>query len=254
MNELYKRNLIKEKLQDYILNFVYNDKQYRKLIFTGGTCLRKIYNIPRLSEDLDFDVSFQFSIADFTQNLKRHLTKREGFKNAEFKIAGNKRTIFVKFLQENKEKIFVRCDFSEADKGAKTEVNPYYAEKFNFFILSYDLPALFTHKIEAFLQRSFFKGKAQNVSFKGRDLYDIVWFIQLSSRTGFQLKPDWKRIEKDLKLDADEVVEKIVQKVSMIKKKDAALDLSAFLESEQELTGFADNYKAIIENKLKLLV
>ncbi len=39
----------------YILNFIYNDSQYKNLIFTGGTCLRKIYGLSRLSEDLDFD-------------------------------------------------------------------------------------------------------------------------------------------------------------------------------------------------------
>ena len=41
INSLYQRNVIKERLQDEILNFVYNNRDYNGLIFTGGTCLRK---------------------------------------------------------------------------------------------------------------------------------------------------------------------------------------------------------------------
>lgn len=55
MEKLYQRNLIKDKLQNYILYFVYNSKDFQDLVFTGGTCLRKIYNLPRLSENLNFD-------------------------------------------------------------------------------------------------------------------------------------------------------------------------------------------------------
>ena len=54
-NGLFVRSALKEVLQDYVLNFVYNNKTYKDLIFTGGTCLRKVYGLPRLSEDLDFD-------------------------------------------------------------------------------------------------------------------------------------------------------------------------------------------------------
>ena len=102
MNKLYQRNLIKEKLQDYILNFVYNNQVYKQLIFTGGTCLRKIYNLPRLSEDLDFDFSFDFYINNFANDLNKYLTAKEGFRNVEIKTSNNNKTLFVKFLQENK--------------------------------------------------------------------------------------------------------------------------------------------------------
>ena len=253
MNKLYQRNLIKEKLQDYILNFVYNNKVYKQLFFTGGTCLRKIYNLPRLSEDLDFDYAFDFSINAFANELNKYLDSREGFKNVELKIANNQETVFVKFLQENKEKIFVRCDFSQAPEKVKTEVNPYYGEKFTLYILSYDLPFMFTNKLEAFLQRNFFKGKAQTVSFKGRDLFDMVWFIQQSAKIGMQIKPDWQKLEKDLKLSKDQILEEILAKVKRIKPQDVLVDLSPFVESQTELDGFIESYRSVIEKKLPLL-
>lgn len=253
MNRLFQRNLIKEKLQDYVLNFVYTDKVYKKLIFTGGTCLRKIYNLPRLSEDLDFDFSFEFSIDDFASKLNQYLTAKEGFKNVEMKIANNQKTVFVKFRQENEEVIFVRCDFSQVVGTVKTEINPYYGEKFTLYILSYDLSFLLTNKIEAFLRRDFYKGSSQTVSFKGRDLFDIVWFIQRSAKSDPSLKPDWSKLERDLKLEKSEILQEIINKVRRIRPQDVFLDLSAFVESQEELDSFIQNYQEVIEKKLRLL-
>jgi hypothetical protein len=60
--------------------------------------------------------------------------------------------------------------------------------------LSYGLSFLLTNKIEAFLQRDFYKGSSQTVPFKGRDLFDIVWFIQRSAKSDLPLKPDWSNL------------------------------------------------------------
>lgn len=106
MNKLYQRNLKKEKLQDYILNFVYNNRKFKRLIFTGGTCLRKIYGLNRLSEDLDFDYTDDFNINDFSKEIEKYLISKEKFTNVELKIANNQKTVFIKFPQTNKEKIF----------------------------------------------------------------------------------------------------------------------------------------------------
>lgn len=253
MNKYYQRNLIKEKLQDIILNFVYNSKKFNKLIFTGGTCLRKLYNLPRLSEDLDFDFTSNFEIEDFKTEIEKYLVSKERFNNIELKTANNKRTIFIKFLQKNGEKIFVRCDFSKSKKNTKTEINPYNSDRYNFFILNYDLPTLFGNKIEAFLERKFFKGGEQTLSFKGRDVFDIAWFIQLSARSGFVVKPEWKRIEKDLKMSKKSIIENVIEKVSKIKKGELLLDLAPFIESEKTINEFINSSIVIIKNKLAFI-
>ena len=49
------RNKLKEYLQDIILYIIYSNKKYKDLIFYGGTLLRKVYGLNRLSEDLDFE-------------------------------------------------------------------------------------------------------------------------------------------------------------------------------------------------------
>jgi predicted nucleotidyltransferase component of viral defense system len=249
MNKYYQRNIIKEKLQDSILNFVYNDSKYKNLIFTGGTCLRKLYSLPRLSEDLDFDYTSHFDIANFEAEIKNHLIKIEKFSNVELKIANNQKTIFIKFTQENKEKIFVRCDFSKAGSNIKTELTPYSSDRYNFFILNYDLPTLFGNKIKAFLDRKFFKGSEQTMSFKGRDVFDIAWFIQLSAKSGFVLKPEWKNLEKDLNMSKKEIIDAVIEKVSKINNEELLLDLVPFIESEQDINNFLMSYVGIIKNK-----
>lgn len=253
MNKFYQRNLIKEKLQDIILNFVYNSKKFNKLIFTGGTCLRKLYNLPRLSEDLDFDFTSNFEIEDFKTEIEKYLVSKEKFNNIELKIANNKRTIYIKFLQKRGEKIFLRCDFSKSKKNTKTEISPYNSDRYNFFILNYDLPTLFGNKIEAFLEREFFKGSEQTLSFKGRDVFDIAWFIQLSAKSGFVLRPEWKMIEKDLKMSKKEIIEKVIEKVSKIKNEELLLDLSPFIESEKTINEFINSFVVVIKNKLAFI-
>lgn len=244
MNKYYERNLVKEKLQDTILNFVYNSKKYNSLIFTGGTCLRKLYGLPRLLEDLNFDYKDSFNIETFKSDIEEYLVSKEKMNNVELKIASNQRTIFIKFIQQKREKIFVRCDFSKAGIYTKTEINPYNSDRYNFFILNYDLPTLFGNKIKAFLERKFFKGS---------DVFDIAWFIQLSGKSGFNLKPNWDSLEKDLKMDKQTIINKVIEKVSKIKNEELLLDLTPFIQSDQAIEEFMNSFVNIIKNKLSFL-
>ena len=51
---LYRRNIAKEYLQILALEFIYSHLTYKELVFYGGSALAHVYNLPRLSEDLDF--------------------------------------------------------------------------------------------------------------------------------------------------------------------------------------------------------
>src|SRR3989304_1399426 len=64
-----KRILLKEVLQAYVLDFIYNHPRYRRLNFYGGTCLHVIYNLNRLSEDLDFDNSTGIDLSNLADDL-----------------------------------------------------------------------------------------------------------------------------------------------------------------------------------------
>ena len=73
-DRLFIRNVLKEELQNFILNFIYTSK-YKDLIFTGGTCLRKNYGLNRLSEDLDFDYINKLNINQFAKVIEKLLNK-----------------------------------------------------------------------------------------------------------------------------------------------------------------------------------
>ena len=48
------RNVFKEELQFYVLNFIYHHPQYNKWVMYGGSALRIIHGLDRMSVDLDF--------------------------------------------------------------------------------------------------------------------------------------------------------------------------------------------------------
>lgn len=265
-NKLFTRTILKEVLQDYILNFVYNNNEYKNLIFTGGTALRKIYGLPRLSEDLDFDFTKKLYLEDFLKQLKDHFVQKLQFSKLETKLANNKQTVFIKFptiLRElglvkdnsNSTVLFVRCDFSH-DKWdyCKTEVHSVTTSDFTFFVLSYDLSTLFANKIAAFLQREFFKGKDQSVAFKGRDLFDLIWFMEQSKKSGFSLKPNWKRLLTILGFrQKKDVIKRLVDKVKLIRETDVRRDLEPFISSSETVTAISHNFVNIIQDFEDLL-
>ena len=199
----YLRNILKEEIQNFILQYIYNSDLYKEFIFTGGTCLRKVYGLPRLSEDLDFDYQKSFDVNKFSEDIRTYFVSKLLYKDVDIKIAPHKRTVFIKFprllldleLIENSSQssmLFVRCDFSEENVGIfNVEINSISTSDYTVFVKNYDLSTLFANKIHAFLTREFFKGQDQALSFKGRDVFDIIWFIELSKKDGFQLKPNW---------------------------------------------------------------
>jgi predicted nucleotidyltransferase component of viral defense system len=54
-NAAFKKHILKEYLQLYILDFLSSTKYIEKIVFIGGTNLRLVKGIDRFSEDLDFD-------------------------------------------------------------------------------------------------------------------------------------------------------------------------------------------------------
>lgn len=255
---LFLRTLIKEALQDYILYFIYNNKTYKELIFTGGTALRKIYGLPRLSEDIDFDSIKPFDIQRFASEVLAYFTKILQYREVETKISGNNRTVFIKFPtllteaglvkgRSDATQLFVRVDFSiERLGGYGTEVRSVTTSEFIFFVKAYDLSTLFTNKIIVFLRRDFFKGKTQTVAFKGRDVFDLVWFFERMGKTG-ELNPRWERLYKALSVSTqEEVILQLVEKIKKLDPGDVRRDLEPFIPLAQVVTSFSEHFGNIL--------
>lgn len=251
-NQFYIRNLVKEEIQNYILNFVYQNPVFQNLIFTGGTCLRKLYGIDRLSEDLDFDYTFEFQIDKFLTEIKEYFVSQLQYKKADYKISGNKQTLFIKFPVEN---VFVRCDFSQEisnvyglNKGMIT------AGKFRFLVNAYDLETMFANKIVAFLRRNFYKDKFQTIPFKGRDVYDLFWFLQLSAKNGYSLKPNQKRL---LALTGNNILalrQEVIEKMRKVKAEFVYEDMLPLVESDEFLREFLKVFNTNIIKQINMVM
>ena len=120
---------------------------------------------------------------------------------------------------------------------------------------AHDLPTLFSNKIVAFLNRSYYSGKFQKLPFKGRDVYDLFWFIQLSAKSSFNLHPNKERLQKLLgNRPMDEIRKEIKEKVSQIDEDFVIKDLRPLVRDVGFLDGFKVGFKSFIEGNVDFVL
>lgn len=266
LKPLYVRNLLKEELQNYVLAYIYNESKYNKLIFTGGTCLRKVYGLNRLSEDLDFDTTdSDFDLAGFGRNVQKYFASTLGYSKIKVKITTKQNTIFFRFpilkeigLSKDKtpEDLFVRCDISfTKEESLATSPSMITAGNQQFLVNAYTLQIMFTNKIRAFLTRNYFKGKFQEIPFKGRDIYDIFWLIQLSARSSYTILPDLVRLKNILNLTSTkELLAMLSDKINQLDTTYIRKDLENLVENDLLLNNFLENYHSYINSNLPMII
>lgn len=190
---LYLRNLLKEHLQYYLLHFVYNSIYAERFLFKGGTCLRFCFDLPRLSEDLDFDVEdYEMLNQDqFIDDIKVHFKNTLHYTDFEISVSGIHKIIYLKFPILNKlgfptnpnksteNLLNIRIDLASiSGKGFKKEISLKSSYDFSFIIRRYSLPDLYAGKLAAILTREKNEGKEKMPRFKGRDYFDIWWLYE----------------------------------------------------------------------------
>lgn len=251
-------NILKGYLQFPVLNFLYSDKNYKELIFTGGSCLRICYDLPRLSEDLDFDIPSKlenkWNIEKLSQEIKE-LFKKDYLIDLKLKI-GEKR-IYLKFpilkklnLADKSESdwLYVKLEFSDCQyETYETKKIPISKYGYNFVIKNYTLPYLMAGKIDAFFNRMWFKGKKNQIDIKGRDFYDLYWFIKRG------VEPNWSVVKKHTGIeDKNDFKNKVKQKIEeVVTPQKLSYDLRNFLPNQTFVNDFCKNYNDFIKDVLK---
>src|SRR3989338_3526117 len=66
------RNAAKEELQYYVLNFIYHHPEYSRWTMYGGSALRIIHGLDRMSVNLDFEIPHKIT-EDFLEELKKEI-------------------------------------------------------------------------------------------------------------------------------------------------------------------------------------
>lgn len=254
--DLFKRNLVKEYLQVLTLSFIYKHPDYQNLIFYGGSCLRHCYNLPRLSEDLDFvDIKGKVDLEELTFGLKRFFEREMDIK---IKTKIQKFRIYLKFpilyelkLAEPSETdfLFIKVEiFSNFQfcKNYKIETLPIFKFGQSLLVKTFDLPTLMATKIRAVFHRRWEKTNKKGkvlAKVKGRDYFDLMWYLEKG------ILPNLKCLEgisnlKDLK-------EKLLKIIEKADRQSIEFDLEGLIEDRQLSKGLAKEIKAVLNREIE---
>jgi len=258
-----RRILLKESLQVLVLDFLYNHTYYRELKFYGGSCLRMVYGLNRLSEDLDLDNSGRYSVdggankgldlSHLKDDLLAYFHQVLKYPNALVKIhqsaAGILRiTIKLPVLQELKlssnreEALHLKLEISHHYQVSQTRRTPIITFGRSFVPIHFTLETMMAAKMLACLERSFEKGST-TVRVKGRDYYDLLWFIQK------RVQPLEEKLYKDgsKPYSTKMAMEELSKRVGNIHPHDLRLDLLPLFEKrtfiEAWLESFQENFQ-----------
>jgi Nucleotidyl transferase AbiEii toxin, Type IV TA system len=175
------RNLTREFLQATILGALQRAGAMVPLAFQGGTALRFLFSIRRYSEDLHFTLERAGAGYDFRAYLEavRADLRREGY-DAELARVNDQRAVHSAFVRfpgllhelglsgQREEALSVKLEVdAQAPSGAvlgTTVVRRHVLLR----IQHHDRASLLAGKLHAILQRPYPKG---------RDFYDLVWYL-----------------------------------------------------------------------------
>ncbi len=254
----YKRNLLKNYLQVYALNFIYSEKKYSNLIFYGGSVLSQCYNLPRLSEDLDFvDLTGRINLSDLANDLKNYLKKELGLP-LEIKIQKFRIYLKVPILKQlevstdsESDWLYLKVEIFNGTgfcKKHKTEIRPLFKFNQSVLIKTFDLPTLMATKIGAILHRKWEKiSKSGEVllSVKGRDYFDLMWYLQKDISPNLDCI---KEVE-----DVAELKNELLDIVNKIDKQSIILDLENFIADREFVKNLGKNIKDILKIEINKL-
>jgi predicted nucleotidyltransferase component of viral defense system len=247
-----KRILLKEGLQSYVLDYLYNHSNYGKLNLYGGTCLRLIYGLNRLSEDIDLDNQERLDLTNLSDDMVAYIRSVLDYHWVEAKRQRSPQEIHritLKFplLQElglspmQDEALHLKLEISHHRQVAVIRKTPIIVFGRSFVPAHFSLETMMAAKMLACLERSFQKGKTAT-KIKGRDYYDLLWFMQQ------RVQP----LESKLSQDGESpyttrsAMQALKARVERIKPRDLAIDLLPLFEQrtfiERWIEVFQDNF------------
>ncbi len=184
-----KRNVLKEELQFYVLDFIYHHSEYSRWVMYGGSALRICHGLDRMSVDLDFEIDAVVNDAylDILKTeLEKHFSNTYGVADGFLKIKQNGgrgvKLIFdlgdTTLLGHASSQVHVKIDLNKftAPKTV-TERIPIQHDQLSFVILTYNMSALMASKIAAIFLRGTRGVGAALYEEKGRDIYDLLWYM-----------------------------------------------------------------------------
>ncbi len=236
-------NAYKEELQYYVLNFIYHHPKYSQWVMYGGSALRIIHGLNRMSVDLDFEISHPVS-NEYLESLKTDIEdyfvsnygSEDGFLGIK---TTNERGLTLKFLLDDElsaghpsKQVHVKIDLNHfvAPKTV-TERRSINHSQLSFSILTYNLGALMASKLAAIFLRGKRSIGGDIYDEKGRDIYDLLWYM------GKKIVPDFDYLNakvSDVK-DLCTLFDKLTLKMNTVNPVNLKHDLVPLFVNRQEI-------------------
>lgn len=253
----HRLNILREYLQNYILFLMQKTGMNTSVFFVGGTALRFLHRIRRYSEDLDFSSGKDWNPGDFAGYLDKindYLIKAgysTTLKITEDKIVQKAAVGFTELLyevglsqrKEHKLSIHIEIDINPP-RGWSMEKSIVDLH-FPVLVYHYDLPSLFSSKLDAVLTRGYTKG---------RDIFDLYWYLS----KWVAIEPNFTQLNNAVRQkikDYPEITPKnwaelLEQKVQYLKWREVENDILPFLESNEDLLNFTrDNLLLLLQQR-----
>lgn len=254
-----KRVILKEFLQAYTLDFLFNHPLYRKLNFYGGTCLHVTYGLNRLSEDIDLDNTNGIDLGDLETDLLTFYRSNIGYADVTAKTQigewGVRRTtlkfpiLYALVLASHaNEPLYLKVEVSQHKQISVIRKTPVLLFGRSFVAAHFSLETMMAGKMLACLERNFQKGSGATI--KGRDFYDLLWFMQQ------KIQPLEEKLAKDGRqpYTVQSAMEILGEKIATVKISDLAEDLLPLFEQrsfiDAWLEGFKENFREYVMNYL----
>lgn len=265
---------LREILQEIALLGLWRAKFFEKAAFYGGTSLRILYRLDRFSEDLDFSLlspTPDFKISKYSNALVKEM-ESFGFDVAmEAKDTPSAGSIQSAFLKTNtvskllsigtaKEigeaiprgkllKIKLEVD-TDPPPGFATETK-YLLQPIPFAVRTYTLPDLFAGKMHAILCRRW------KTRVKGRDWYDLVWFIANNPQLRLShlekrlvQTGDWQAGEP---LNPEALMEKLADTINQVDLEKASREVAPFLKDGEKTAVWSREFFQEISKKIEFV-
>lgn len=177
---LQARNVAREYLQAHILGALQRAGAMTSLAFHGGTCLRFLFSLPRYSEDLDFALEGDpagYRLRGWLQAIRAELAAEHYRIDLRVQDTRTVHGAWVRFpglLYEiglsphRAEVLAIKIEVDTRPPYGATMETSLVRRHETLRLFHHDRASLLAGKLHAVLQRPYTKG---------RDLYDLAWYL-----------------------------------------------------------------------------
>lgn len=254
-SKINEQTKIREILQQTALLGLERHGFFEKAAFYGGTALRILHGLDRFSEDLDFTLlksNPDFDFVPFLEGMRKELATFGFDLDVVRKTKQVDTSILSAFMKMNTIKLYLAIGQEKRARSInhnekiqiKLEVdvdpplhfrieNRLVTNPTAFYVLTLHRSDLFGGKMHAILYRAW-KGRI-----KGRDWYDLIWYIQNKIPLNLGYLESCMRqagnLEKNESLDRNKLLAMLRKRIQEIDWESAKADMLPFISDPDRL-------------------